>query len=121
VGCDVAAAAVQVSGDNARRLHLPNRVAWVQGSTEALRPPFHLIVANLPFQIQMAKREELVRLCHHRGALILSGFRDTQEEALTDTYLAGGWRRQRRLIRDLWELELPAEKSYTWVGLYLVR
>ena len=121
VGCDLSPMAIQVSQDNARRLHLDHQIAWLEGSTEALRPPFQLIVANLPFDIQVAKIEELVRLCHYRGGIIISGFRDTQEREITDTYISCGWRLQRRLTRDLWELELPAEKSYTWVGLYFVR
>ena len=118
VGCDLSPLAIQVSRGNARRLHLDRQTVWLHGSTEALRPPFHLIVANLPFEIQAAKTEELARLSHGRGGIILSGFRDTQEREIIDKYLSCGWRLQRRLTRDQWELELPAEKSYTWVGLY---
>jgi ribosomal protein L11 methyltransferase len=120
VGCDLGAAAVQVSQDNARRGNLSQQVFWLRGSTEALQPAFHLIAANLPFSVQMAKRPELRRLVHPRGGLILSGFRDTREQELTEYYQSRGWRLQRRLTRDLWELELPEEKSYTWVGLYFV-
>jgi ribosomal protein L11 methyltransferase len=120
VGCDLSAAAVRVSQENAHRHHLAAQVCWLQGSTEALRSEFHLIVANLPFQVQVAKREELLKLAHSRGGLILSGFRDTREKEIADYYLAQGWRLQCRLTRDLWELELPADKSYTWVGLYFV-
>jgi ribosomal protein L11 methyltransferase len=120
VGCDLNIAAVQVSRDNARRFHMSHKVFWLQGSTEALKPAFHLIVANLPFPVQMAKREEFGRLVHPRGGLILSGFRDTWEKEIADYYLSQGWRLQRRLTRDLWELELPEDRSYTWVGLYFV-
>jgi ribosomal protein L11 methylase PrmA len=120
VGCDLTAAAIQVSRENARRHQLTRQVFWFQGSTEALKPAFHLILANLPFQVQMAKQAELLRLAHHRGGIILSGFRDTLEGELVAYYLSQGWRLQHRLTRDLWELELPAEKSFTWVGLYFV-
>jgi ribosomal protein L11 methyltransferase len=120
VGCDLSAAAVQVSRNNAHRFHLSRQVFWLQGSTEALQPGFHLLTANLPYSIQMAKRSELVRLVHPRGSLILSGFRDTREREITDYYQSQGWRLQRRLTRDLWELELPEDKSYTWVGLYFI-
>jgi ribosomal protein L11 methyltransferase len=119
VGCDLSAAAVRVSQDNARRHHLTHRVFCLQGSTEALRPAFHLIMANLPFPVQMVKKWELLRLVHPQGGLILSGFRDTQEKDIVDFYLSRGWRLHHRFTRDLWELELPAERSYTWVGLYL--
>jgi ribosomal protein L11 methylase PrmA len=120
VGCDISAAALGTSRGNAHRNRLAHRVLWVQGSTEALRPAFHLVAANLPFLVQMAKQEELLRLAHRQGGLILSGFRDTQEKEIVDYYVSQGWRLQRRLTRDQWELELPAERSYTWVGLYFV-
>lgn len=120
VGCDLAAAAVQVSQENSRRNGLAHCVSWVQGSTEALRPGSHLIVANLPYQVQLAKREEFSRLVHPRGGLILSGFRDTWEKDIADYYFSLGWRLERRVTKELWELELPAEKSYTWVGLYFL-
>jgi ribosomal protein L11 methyltransferase len=120
VGCDLSAAAVRVSRENAHRHHWAAQVCWLQGSTEALRPGFHLIVANLPFQVQLAKQEELLRLSQRPGGIIVSGFRDTREKEIADYYLAQGWRLQRRLTRDLWELEVPADKSYTWVGLYFV-
>jgi ribosomal protein L11 methyltransferase len=118
VGCDLNLAAIQVSRNNARQFQMPGRVFWIHGSTEALKSPFHLVVANLPFTVQMAKREEFGRLVHPRGGLILSGFRDTREKDLTDYYLSRGWRLQRRLTKDRWELELPEDRSYTWVGLY---
>jgi ribosomal protein L11 methylase PrmA len=77
-------------------------------------------VANLPFQFQVAKRGELLRLSQRPGGIIVSGFRDTREKEIADYYLTQGWRLQCRLTRDLWELEVPADKSYTWVGLYFV-
>lgn len=120
VGCDLAAAAIRVSRENAGRHQLTRQVFWFQGSTEALKPGFQLIVANLPIQVQFAKQEELSRLAHPQGGIILAGFRDTSEEELAAYYLSHGWRLQHRLTRDLWELELPADKSFTWVGLYLV-
>jgi ribosomal protein L11 methyltransferase len=120
VGCDLTRAAVQVSHENARRNGLADGVAWVQGSTEALRPGFQLIAANLPYQVQLAKREELARLAQAGGGLILAGFRDTREKEVANYYLSQGWRLERRVTRELWELELPEEKSYTWVGLYFL-
>ena len=121
VGCDMSPAGHPGFSGQCPASSPGPQIAWLQGSTEALRPPFHLIVANLPFAIQVAKIEELVRLSHYRGGIILSGFKDTQEREITDRYLSCGWRLQRRITRDLWELELPAEKSYTWVGLYFIR
>jgi ribosomal protein L11 methylase PrmA len=120
VGCDILPAAIRTSQENARRLHLTGQVAWVQGSTEALGSPFDLVVANLPFQIQLAKSEELVRLSNQKGGIILSGFKDTQEREITQRYLSCGWRLRRRITKDLWEMELPADKSFTWTGLYFM-
>jgi ribosomal protein L11 methyltransferase len=120
VGCDLNVAAIRASQENTRRFYMSHKVFWLQSSTEALKPAFHLIVANLPFPVLMAKREEFARLVHPRGGFILSGFRDTWEKEIADYYLSRGWRLQHRLTRDLWELELPEDKSYTWVGLYFV-
>lgn len=119
VGCDLSAAAVRAAQSNARRSQLSQPVWWFQGSTEALRSSFQLIMANLPYAVQLAKRPELVRLAQPQGGLILSGFRDTQEKELTDYYQALGWRLALRLTKERWEPELPEERSYTWVGLYL--
>jgi ribosomal protein L11 methyltransferase len=118
LGCDISPAAIEVSQDNARRLHLTSQAVWVQGSTEALGPAFDLVLANLPFQMQLAKGPELARLS--RKGIILSGFKDIQEKEVTENYRSCGWRLERRLTRDLWELEVPFEKSYTWTGLYFV-
>ncbi|OPX20235.1 MAG: hypothetical protein BZ151_04985 [Desulfobacca sp. 4484_104] len=95
------------------------QVHWLQGSTEALRGHFELVVANLPWTVHMAKVMELQRLTYPQGRLILSGFRETQEQTLLTLYLNQGWQLHRRATLDRWEIELPAERSYTWVGLTL--
>ncbi|MGQ9921454.1 MAG: 50S ribosomal protein L11 methyltransferase [Desulfobacca sp.] len=119
VGCDLMAAATQVSRENARRAGVEPRIHWLQGSTEALAAQFRLIVANLPLAVQMAKQAEFVRLLAPGGCLILAGFKDTGEGAVAAFYLSRGWRELRRLTKECWEMELPPERSYTWVGLAL--
>lgn len=121
VGVDLSWQAVRVSQDNARRNGLAEAVGWVKGSTESLRPPFQVIVANLPWSVQWEKVEELDRLADFPGTLILSGFRDTQEEPLLHLYQAKGWGPTCRLTRDEWLPELPPEKSFTWVAWSLAR
>ncbi len=66
LGCDVSPSAMEVSRDNARRLHLAREAAWLQGSTEALGSTFDLVMANLPFQMQLAKSAELVQIVTER-------------------------------------------------------
>ncbi len=117
VGCDLAPQTLRVCRENARRNGLDPCCNWFQGSTEAVRSPLPLVVANLPFAVQLAKQEEFLRLLAHPGGLILAGFRDLQEEQLTDYYLRQRLRLVRRLTRDFWEPD-PLESSYTWVGLY---
>jgi hypothetical protein len=78
------------------------------------------VAANLPFQIQLTKSDELMRLAGQKGGIILSGFKDIQEKEIIARYGTRGWRLRQRFRRDLWELELPADKSYTWTGLYFV-
>ena len=69
--------------------------------------------------MQAAKQQEFARLLAPGGSLILSGFKDSGEAAVTDFYLSRDWRRHRRLTQERWEMELPADRSYTWVGLHL--
>ena len=100
LGCDLSAAAVQVSRENARRARVVEQTYWLQGSTEALAGLFPLIVANLPLAVQVAKQTEFTRLLAPGGCLILSGFKDTGEGAVAAFYLSQGWRRQRRLTQE---------------------
>ncbi|MFZ5452312.1 MAG: 50S ribosomal protein L11 methyltransferase [Thermodesulfobacteriota bacterium] len=121
VGVDLYRAAALQSRENARRNHLDGAFLVVQGSSECLRPSFQVVVANLPAAAQLTQVEEFVRLAAPGAALILSGFRDTQEEDLRQLYGQAGWSLKRRLTRDEWCIELPPEKSYTWVAWLLER
>lgn len=119
VGVDLSRRATRISRDNARGNGLERSVGTVQGSTECLRGPFGVILANLPWAVQMDKAAELVRLAAPQGAMILAGFRDTQEEELRDRYGERGWVPARRVTREEWLPELPPEKSFTWVAWLL--
>lgn len=121
VGVDTYGAAVLQSRDNARRNHLDGTFLLVQGSSQCLRPSFQVVVANLPVAVQLTKVEEFSRLAADDATLILSGFRDTQEEDLKELYRNAGWSLKRRLTRDEWCIELPPENSYTWVAWQLER
>ncbi len=119
VGVDLSRRAVLVSRDNALANGLAGAVRLVQGSTECLRGSFAVILANLPFTVQLDKVAEFSRLTGVPGCLILSGFKDSQEDELLARYRQAGWRLQRRLTREEWVAELPPEKSFTWVGWLL--
>src|SRR5665647_1500628 len=67
----------------------------------------------------MDKVSELDRLAALKGRLILSGFRDNQENLLIESYQRLGWSLNRRLIKDFWHPELPADISFTWVAWWL--
>lgn len=121
LGADLWRPAVRLSRENARDNNLAGVTHLVQGSSECLRGPFDLIVANLPWQVQLDRVTELDRLAAPTGALILSGFRDVQEAELLGLYQARGWLPAKRLIRDEWAIEVPPEGSYTWVGWLLKR
>ena len=121
VGVDLSWAAVSLSRENARENHLADRVLLARGSTECLRDAFQVLVANLPAAVQLTRVDELTRLAGAGAALILSGFRDTQEDALQELYTTAGWFLRRRLCRDEWCIELPPEKSFTWVAWQLER
>ncbi len=119
VGVDLSGQAVATTRDNAVANGLAARVKVVRGSTEALRGPFNLMVGNLPWAVQMDKVAEFTRLAASHGRLILSGFKDTQEDDLLAAYQRQGWVREQRRTRDEWVIELPPEKSYTWVAWLL--
>ena len=121
VGVDLSWAAVVRSRENVRCNHLEGTVLLVRGSSECLRPAFQVVVANLPVAVQLTKVEEFTRLAAADAILILSGFKDTQEADLRELYRHAGWSLKRRLTRDEWVIELPPEKSYTWVAWLLER
>jgi len=121
VGVDLSRQAARLSKDNARQNLLGGAVQVAQGSTECLKGTFPVILANLPWAVQLEKVLELCRLAAPGGVLILSGFKDTQEEALKAGYEAQGWFFSRRLTQDEWVPDLPPEKSYTWVAWLLKR
>lgn len=121
VAVDLHGSAVRVTRQNVRENGLDDSFLVVQGSTECLRGPFELVVANLPWEVQMAKVSELQRLVAPRGRLILSGFRDYQEEALLRNYLEAGWFLGRRVVKDFYHPELPVDMSFNWVAWLMAR
>ena len=121
VGVDLAGRATRETLGNARENQLSNPLEVVQGSTECLKAIFDLVVANLPWEVQMAKVPELDRLAAPTGSLILSGFRHSQEEPLLAAYQNLGWCLSRRVIKDFRHPDLPAEMDFTWVAWVLNR
>jgi ribosomal protein L11 methyltransferase len=119
VGVDLAPAAVQVTRENARDNGLAGSLQVVQGSTECLKSPFDLVIANLPWEVQMDKISELDRLAVSGGRMILSGFRDNQENLLIQGYQSLGWSLVRRLIKEFRHPTLPPDISFTWVAWWL--
>ena len=77
------------------------------------------MVANLPWEVQMDKVSELDRLAASKGRLILSGFRDNQEDQLLRSYQRLGWSLRRRLIKEFLHPGLPPDISFTWVAWWL--
>jgi ribosomal protein L11 methyltransferase len=119
VGVDLSPAAVHVTRENARHNGLAGSLQVVQGSTECLKGPFGLVMANLPWEVQMDKVPELDRLAAPGGRLILSGFRDNQETLLIQSYQRLGWSLRRRLIKEFRHPGLPPDISFTWVAWWL--
>ena len=121
VALDISGRAARKTRANAHRNGLLPRLAVIRGSTECLRGPFGLIVANLPWGVHLEKVEEFTRLAGPEGALIIAGFRDTQVEPLLTGYLSRGWSVLEHRSRDAWAPEPPPELSYTWVAWLLGR
>ena len=116
LGVDIAPAAAPVTRENARDNGLAGSLQVVRGSTECLKGPFDLVIANLPWEVQMDKVSELNRLAAPGGRLILSGFRDNQEDLLLQDYQKLGWSLAQRLTKDFRHPELPPDISFTWVA-----
>lgn len=116
---DIAGPAARATLENARENGLAGRLRVVQGSTECVRGPFDLVLANLPFEIQMAKARELSRLAAPDGAMILAGFRDNQEQPLKELHHQAGWSVAQRRVQDFRHPELPPGLSFTWVAWVL--
>ena len=121
VGVDLSWAAVKLSRENARDNQLSETVLFARGSTGCLRGVFPVLMANLPAAVQLTLVDEFTRLAAPGAVMILSGFRDTQEDDLRELYDKAGWSLRRRLTRDEWCIELPPEKSFTWAAWQLER
>jgi ribosomal protein L11 methylase PrmA len=119
VGLDIAGQAVRVTRQNARNNGLASAIQVIQGSGDCLRDSFDLVVANLPWEIQMDQAAELHRLAAPHGRLILSGFRDNQEEELLAKYQSLGWSLNRRLVHYFTHPELPPNISFNWAAWLL--
>jgi ribosomal protein L11 methyltransferase len=116
VGVDLSGVAVATTRENARANGLAGSVQVIRGSTECLRGPFGVMLGNLPWAVQMDKVAEFTRLAATDARLILSGFKDTQEDELKARYQKSGWVLESRHTRDEWVADLPPEKSFTWVA-----
>ncbi|MFZ5449435.1 MAG: 50S ribosomal protein L11 methyltransferase [Thermodesulfobacteriota bacterium] len=121
VGVDISWGAAQTTRDNTRDNGLAGSVRVAQGSTECIKRRFEVVAANLPWEVQREKVAELDRLTAPQGALILSGFRDNQENHLMESYQKLGWRLNHRLSREFCHPELPPDISFTWVAWLLKR
>lgn len=121
IGVDPCPRAVQLTRANARRNGLGEVIRAIRGTASCLKGPFPVLAANLPFAVLAAEAGNLSRLASPEAALILSGFRDVQEEELLLRLRPGGWQLTARRTRDDWPLVLPPEGSFTWVAWVLRR
>jgi ribosomal protein L11 methyltransferase len=121
VALDIAGRAVRRTRANAGKNGLLPRLVTVKGSTECLRGPFSVILANLPWGVHLEKVEEFCRLAGPDGALIIAGFKDVQAEPLLSSYQTRGWTVLAQCSRDSWAPEPPPELSYTWLAWLLVQ
>jgi ribosomal protein L11 methyltransferase len=119
LGVDIAWEAAQAMQENAQSNGLAGSVRVAQGSTESVKEPFDIVVANLPWEVQREKVSELDRLVASEGGLILSGFRDNQECPLLESYQKLGRSLSRRIIWEFSHPELPPDISFTWVAWLL--
>ncbi len=118
-GLDIDRRAIRATRKNARDNALASAIQVIQGSSECLQARFDLVVANLPWEVQRDKVPELHRLCAPGGRMILSGFRDNQEEPLLQRYQTLGWMVRQRLVKYFTHPELPPHISFNWTAWLL--
>ena len=116
VGVDLSWRAVATTRDNARANGLAAAVQVIRGSTEGLRGPFGLIAGKLTLGGSDRQSGGIHPAGGPDARLILSGFKDTQEDELRSQYRQAGWVIEHRHTRDESVIELPPEKSFTWVA-----
>jgi ribosomal protein L11 methyltransferase len=121
VGVDIAWEAARTTFENSRENGLAGSIRVAQGSTECVKGRFDVVVANLPWEVQRNKVSELDRLAAAGGGLILSGFRDNQENPLLESYQELGWSLKHRVVWEFSHPELPPDMSFTWVAWLLHR
>lgn len=121
IGVDPCPRAVRLTRANARRNGLGVLIQVVLGTASCLKGPFPMLAANLPFAVLAAEAHTLSRLAAHEATMIVSGFRDVQEEELLARFRPGGWQLTIRRAMDDWPLVLPPEGSFTWVAWVLSR
>ncbi len=122
VGVDLSGPAVAATRNNARVNGLAAQVKVVQGSTEALRGPFDLMVGNLPWAVQMEKVAEFTRLAgaqHPLDPVRLQGHPGRRPPGQVSAARVGFW--QQRCTQDESVAALPPDWSFTWVAWRLVR
>jgi ribosomal protein L11 methyltransferase len=119
LGVDISGKAAWATRENARQNDFEEAIRVVQGSSEALKGPFDLVLANLHTEVQLAKAAELHRLAAASGRLILSGFHDNEETLVLAGYRQRGWAVKRRLVKEFRHPELPPHLSFTWVACLL--
>jgi len=120
VGIDISRRAGLATRENARENSLAGSIlVAAQGSTDCVKGSFDLVLANLPWEVQMAKAAELDRLAAPEGRLIISGFHDNEEKGLIESYHKLGRTITRRKVWDFRHPELPPDMSFTWVAWLL--
>ncbi len=87
---DIAWAGARATRKNARENGLDGQVQVAQGSTECLRGPFDLVVANLPYEVQVDKARALQCLGATGGASSCRGSGTTRKAGCSGATWGGG-------------------------------
>lgn len=97
VGVDLSAAALEVARRNGEALGVSGRVNWVEGSWDAAKGPFDLVVSNPPYIRRDVIPGLMQEVRDHDPALALDGGEDGLDavrailEAAPGYLRAGGW------------------------------
>lgn len=84
---DIDRTAIEMARENVRRNGVSDRIRIRQGGVGNIRKRFDLVMANLDFKSLIRMRMALIRHLKEKGALILSGVLQTEEDRLRHCYL----------------------------------
>jgi len=99
---DIDPCAIAEAKTNARINSLSHRIRIDSGTLKNIVERFHLIIANLRYPTLMSLYPDAERLLHDGGLVVLSGFKDIEQDDIENRYIRGGFKTWRFDLEKTW-------------------